>query len=300
MMLAHTKKNIFGRYLQALFYTFLPVILTACGNPDIATGMILPTQTRIDQPIFAPIINTEPAPFGNDVKFTGSPDILVAIVETSTPGKKEPVQPYHPSKMPTLKPKVELCTPLDNFPLEKLPKIVSAPYDPPPMGSDDRHQGVDFVYHHLAGVSIPILGVQVNSVMPGVVVASLSDTFPYGNFVIIETPGSWLSVQWLEALKMTENHSIYHLYAHLQSKPLVSLGQDVTKCQPIGKVGKSGNTEAAHLHLEMRIGLSGGVFPSMYGLLKDAPEEARKNYNLWRSSGFYQHFDPMFLLMGFH
>ncbi len=164
------------------------------------------------------------------------------------------------------------------------------------MGSDDRHQGVDFVYHRLAGVTISILGVQVNSVLPGKVAAALVDTFPYGSLVISETPYEWLPQEWIDRFGIEENQSIYILYAHLQEAPMVSLGQVVDRCQGLGKVGKSGNTDAPHLHLETRLGLAGMSFANMAGLLAEVSDEERAHYKLWRTSGVFMHFDPMSLL----
>jgi murein DD-endopeptidase MepM/ murein hydrolase activator NlpD len=272
--------------------------LCACGVAEIAQGKEIATRTSDFQPSYSEPLYVvrqatatstaafQPAAPTLAVKFTPEPVMEATLVPSATPEAQ-------PTKI-----QVSVCSPLKDFPLEKLPKIVSVPYQPPPMGSDDRHQGVDFVYHRLAGVDIPIVGVLVDSVLPGIVAASLSDTFPYGNVVMVETPGSWLPESWLSALGMQTDQSLYHLYAHLQEKPMVELGQELVGCQALGKVGHSGNTDAAHLHLEMRIGPAGSVFPSLYGLLANAPEEGRKNYKLWRTSGIYQHFDPMLLLEG--
>lgn len=210
----------------------------------------------------------------------------------------------HPTKTLTLPtttatayPVASICSPLEGFPLEKLPKIVSDPYDPPPMGSDDRHQGVDFVYHRLAGMTISIMGVQVNSVLPGYVAASLVDTFPYGSLVMTETPYEWLPQDWIERLCIEEGQSIYVLYAHLLEAPMVKLGDIVARCQGLGKVGNSGNTDAAHLHLEMRRGPSRVIFTGMSGLLPEISSEEKAQYKLWRTSGLFLHFDPMTLLL---
>ncbi len=281
-----------------LLVGFFSFQITACTRND------LPLQTASTSQLTVRTIQTvqHSTPTLTDLKKPTQKNEAIKLPEILTPNPQPPT-PQPPTltltTIPNRTPEITICSPLDGFPREKLPKIVSAPYKPPPMGSDDRHQGVDFVYHRLAGVDIPILGVQVDSILPGIVAASLEDTFPYGNLVIIETPGSWLPENWLDELKMEAEQSLYHLYAHLQEKPLVTLGDFLSSCQAIGKVGNSGNAEAAHLHLEIRIGPGGQVFPSMFGLLFDAPEDARQNYNTWRTSGIFQHFDPMFLLMGF-
>lgn len=284
-------------YIIFLLLAGLICMLPGCTTIEVARGQGLETQTTIDHPYITQTLSvvkrSSPTPLNTQTPVPSTPQ--------STPS---PSITFEVSIIPatlivsqTTIPAVKICSPLNDFPLEKLPKIVSDPYDPPPMGSDDRHQGVDFVYHRLAGIEIPILGVQVNSVLPGFVAGSIEESFPYGNLVIVETPGSWMPKEWLDVLGMTAEQSLYLLYAHLQEKPMVNLGDSVISCQPIGKVGNSGNTEAAHLHLETRIGPGGGRFPSMYGLLQDAPEEARKNYNLWRKSGVFLHFDPMLLFL---
>jgi murein DD-endopeptidase MepM/ murein hydrolase activator NlpD len=63
----------------------------------------------------------------------------------------------------------------------------------------------------------------------------------------------------------------------------------------LGKVGKSGNAGAAHLHLEMRVGPAGHVFGSLAAYDPSAVETEKEAYKLWRTSGVFQHFDPMFL-----
>ncbi|HSQ26423.1 MAG TPA: M23 family metallopeptidase [Anaerolineales bacterium] len=294
---------MFGRVQFLSFMGCLAYLLCACSSPGVAKGMEFNSQTPAQNPksisTLQSVQHVTPTPVQLE---TTVPDIvnLSAVQNNVTPEMAATIliANTQTSVRLTPLPEVAICSPLDNFPIEKLPKIVSDPYRPPPPGSDNRHQGVDFVYHRLAGVEIPIIGVQVNSVLPGYVAAALSDTFPYGNVVIVETPGVWLPSDLLEALGMSSDQSLYLLYAHLQEAPLVMMTDAVVRCQPIGKVGHSGNTEAAHLHFETRIGPSGTVFPSMYGLLPDSPEEARRNYTLWRTSGIFQHFDPMFLLMG--
>lgn len=292
-----------GRMQFLSFMGCLAYLLCACSSPGVAKGMEFNSQTPAQNPKSISTLQSVQHVTPTSVHLeTTIPAVanLNAYQNNVTPEIESTQRIYNTQTSVRLTPlpEVAICSPLDNFPIEKLPKIVSDPYRPPPAGSDDRHQGVDFVYHRLAGVEIPIIGVQVNSVLPGYIAAALSDTFPYGNVVIVETPGLWLPSGWLEALEMGSDQSLYLLYAHLQEAPLVKMGDAVDKCQPIGKVGNSGNTDAAHLHFEARIGPAGTTFPSMYGLLSDAPEEARRNYTVWRTSGLFQHFDPMFLLLG--
>ena len=69
------------------------------------------------------------------------------------------------------------------------------------------------------------------------------------------------------------------------------------QCQVLGEVGKSGNAGVAHLHLEMRHGLSGVQFPVMAYHLAENSSEERANYLLWATSGEFLHFNPMDLLL---
>ena len=195
----------------------------------------------------------------------------------------------------TATPAFQLCSPLDIHGLAELREITSDPYRPPPPGKDMRHHGVDFSYY-TRGERTTIQGVGVQSVLPGRVAASLQDTFPFGNLVIIETTADELPVELRSALEITPQRSLYLMYAHMEAAPEVTLGQYVTACQPIGKVGKSGNAVEPHLHLETRRGPPGAVFTSMGYYQADHTEQEKANYLLWRTSGVYQHFDPMWLL----
>lgn len=188
----------------------------------------------------------------------------------------------------------KICSPLQDHAIKDLPKIVSSPYNPPPPGKEQRHHGVDFSYYH-HGDRDTILGVVVQSVFDGKVVAAISDSFPYGNFVIIETGYKDIPSALKEQFDIKEDQSLYLLYAHLKDPPLVNLGDTVTACQPIGTVGKSGNAGIPHLHLEARIGPSGTIFKSMAFYQTTTTEEERNNYERWRTGGEFNHFDPMLL-----
>jgi murein DD-endopeptidase MepM/ murein hydrolase activator NlpD len=187
---------------------------------------------------------------------------------------------------------------LGDFPRQELVKTISIPYTNPPQGVDQRHQGVDFVFHLLAGVDHSILGTPAQSVLPGWVAASVVDSFPFGNMVIIETPREELPADLADLLGIEAGQSLYHLYAHLQEAPLVALGDRVEVCQQVGLVGASGNTEAPHLHFETRAGPVGVRFPVMSAFVVEQTVESRQNYMRWRASKEFRHFDPM-ILMGY-
>ncbi|OGO34381.1 MAG: hypothetical protein A2Z16_05265 [Chloroflexi bacterium RBG_16_54_18] len=190
-------------------------------------------------------------------------------------------------------PEFKVCSPIAGVELNYLTKIISDPYRPPPPGSDDRHEGVDFSYYNLAGRRTFIAGVGIQSVLPGIVAAAITNSFPYGNFVIVETPREWLPVAMRHRLDIPDGSSLYLLYAHMQSSPEVTLGGNLEGCQLIGKVGQSGNSAVAHLHLEARSGPAGAAFVMMAAFQPTVSPEERANYKLWRTSGLFVHFDPM-------
>lgn len=188
-----------------------------------------------------------------------------------------------------------ICSPLSLHPLSELREITSDAYRPPPPGKEERHHGIDFSYYR-HGDRLTIQGVGVQSVLPGKVAASLVESYPYGNVVIVETPYSALPEEVTDLLPIGVEQSIYTLYAHLDQPPLVSSDENVASCQALGQVGKSGNAVEPHLHLEMRIGPAAVVFHHM-GYYKAAnTEEERSNYVRWRTGGEFNHFDPMLVL----
>ena len=67
-------------------------------------------------------------------------------------------------------------------------------------------------------------------------------------------------------------------------------------CQSLGVVGMSGNTDIPHLHIETRWGPPGQVFESMRFYDTRATVEEMDAYVQWRTSGVFQHFDPLYLL----
>jgi len=191
----------------------------------------------------------------------------------------------------------QLCSPLADHEIGSLPQIVSSPYDPPPMGKDDRHQGVDFAYYNQGGRA-SIQGEGVTAILEGWVAAVIIDRLPYGNSVILETPGSELPPELIDDLDIEDGESLYHLYAHFEESPLPKFGSRVECGAMLGFVGATGyNIPVAHLHLETRIGPSGARFAEMAFYDSRATDQEMESYKLWRMSGVFQHFDPMRLFL---
>ncbi len=225
----------------------------------------------------------------NDNLASSTPQKPIATIAAMTVGINQPV----PSATLELT-RAQVCSPLFSTSIEELPRIVSDGYHPPPLGKDGRHQGVDFAYYRQYGRS-SIAGERIRAVLGGNIAGLLEDRFPYGNAVIIETPYRQIPYSLAEGLGLQNGESLYTLYAHLSGYVPLVLGETIHACQILGWVGKSGNAEVAHLHLETRIGKGGYIFPSMAYYTKEASEEERELYLLWRTSGEFRHFDPLML-----
>lgn len=223
---------------------------------------------------------------------TELPEQPTAIVDPPEANKQATSQPLNVS-LPASQGVV--CSPLAAIELDELPSIISSPYEPPPAGKEDRHHGVDFSYYR-RGEQASIQGAVVQAILPGVVAMALTDSFPYGNVVIVESDPAVLPAALGERLDSRAGESLYTLYAHLQEGPQFQVGQMVEACQPLGAVGMSGNAGVAHLHLETRLGPAGVSFSQMGYYLAHSTETEKENYLRWRISGDFRHFDPMTLL----
>ena len=214
---------------------------------------------------------------------------------TATPRLTETEPAFLPTPEISLSPTpaLLLCSPLAWETIPELQEIVGDPYKPPPAGrEEERHHGVDFSHYARKGHK-SILGEPIQSTLPGVVAASITGRLPYGNVVIIETDRTMLSKTIISTLEITEEQSLYVLYAHMDQPPLVSLGEVVNCGQQIGFVGKVGyNVVNEHLHLEMRLGPAGMKFESMAFYTTDATIEEMEAYKRWRTGGEFRHFDP--------
>jgi murein DD-endopeptidase MepM/ murein hydrolase activator NlpD len=165
------------------------------------------------------------------------------------------------------------------------------------MGSDERHQGVDFSHYSRKGFKT-IEGEPVQAVLAGEVSAVIKDRVPYGNMVMIETSANHLPMNLRDALGVAEGESLYILYAHLGNESKLNHGDHVECGQVIGEVGLTGyNIVNPHLHLETRLGSSGVFFESMAYYTTSATNQEMDNYRRWRMSGEFRHFDPMILFL---
>ncbi len=255
-----------------------------------------------------------------------SPDVPTAGVPSPSPTPSAvPTSVNTPTPVPTLAPTAVplngACSPLQGINLNELYAITSNTFDAPSAFSDLGHPGVDLAFFKFKDFST-MLGLPVQSMLPGKVVQVVNDRFPFGNMILIETPLSMLSGELLQSIpvptpipeksldlwstcdrQMTpipmsdDSKSLYILYAHLDSKPDLQVGDAVACGQQIGAVGITGNSVAEHLHLEMRIGPSNAQFGTiaMYtnGVYTEVPSaEERYNYCIWTISGKFQAVDP--------
>lgn len=185
-------------------------------------------------------------------------------------------------------------------------------------GSDYNHTGIDLAFFKFKDFTT-VLGHPIQSVLPGKVVESLSDRWPYGNMILIETPLSRLSPEYLAALALPAPYpeteisahssclpdptriawsqtetSLYIVYAHMESPSSFKAGDEVNAGDVIGAVGHSGNAivGAEHLHLEVRLGPSDAQFGTISDYKPDSTEEERYNYCIWALSEVFQPIDP--------
>jgi murein DD-endopeptidase MepM/ murein hydrolase activator NlpD len=203
--------------------------------------------------------------------------------------------------------------------IPELDALISNPFAPPRLGSDDPHQGVDFsdidpVYQ------ITLTGRPIHAVLPGIIAGVIQDRFPYGNAIIIETPLKHFSDDGITALNLPtpaptqqghpaltcperetqptwdfENRSLYLIYAHLEDPPTHQLGENIICGQALNAIGSSGNALNPHLHLELRVGPAGARFEGLAHYTPSASPIEMHNYCQWRVSETFQLLDPMFL-----
>lgn len=261
---------------------FTLILFTFQGLVACASQSASQTELPLDTP-------------GNLAEWTPIPSVTATVQPAAT--TPAPITTITPAPIANLAEIVTLCSPLTEHTIEELFEIISDPYQPPPMGSDARHHGVDFSYYQY-GDRPSIEGMVVQAIFPGIVVASVSNQIPYGNMIMIAVPITDLPNHIFSGLGYQPGEVLYVLYAHLLANPDLRVGDQVASCAALGNVGRSGGGEGfdyiiPHLHLETRFGPAGVVFPEMAYYDTRASQEARDNYTRWRMSGEFRHFDPM-------
>jgi murein DD-endopeptidase MepM/ murein hydrolase activator NlpD len=251
--------------------------------------------------------------------FTATPLPTMTSTATSIPTGTATPLPTEPS--PTPAPAFDVCTPLDAVELDKIDDTIIIPFAPPPLGSDDPHQGVDFV-EMIPGTQIAQDGGTIDAVLAGRVMMVVDDRYPFGNAVMVETPLKSLPSAWLEQVGLpglgqqlypysvltcptgvpepdwldNQERSLYLLYAHLKEPAVVQPGEQVECGQELGIMGSTGNSLYPHLHLEIRVGPAGASFDGMAHYINSAKDNEMANYCTWRVSDYFQLVDPMTIL----
>lgn len=256
-----------------------------------------------DNPIPIEILRQPTARISTDIEAGSQAVSTMAATILPTPTQMGPVPVYFtptPSPTPLLEmfSTSSMCSPLEDHSLADLQEIVSFPFDPPPVGKDTGHHGVDFAYYR-HGERLSIQGVPIQSVLAGRVAANNNNLIPYGNMVIVETRYEQLPRSLIEFLGIPDQQSLYLLYAHMQETPLPAFGQEVTCGQTLGAVGNTPEhwSSAPHLHFEARYGPAGYDFSGMRFYDPYAQIEEMEKYNLWRISGEFVLLDPVQLLI---
>ncbi len=269
------------------------VVFSSCKADPVGTSVASQKELRSEQPLT--ITETPPHLPSATPSLLPSATSTAEIKFTKVPLQTPGASPTSPVVSPTIPYVFRICSPVATLSLNDLSPFISSPYHVG-RGGKNYHEGMDITYYQLNGVKDSILGVSIQAGLAGRVAAAISGSYPYGNFVIIETRRESLPTDLTKKLKITEGKSLYLLYAHMQDTPLVGLSEDVSACQSIGKVGNSGNTDAPHLHLEARIGRSNVTFDVLSALVDGVTPEERANYVLWHSGAEFKDFDPMLLL----
>jgi murein DD-endopeptidase MepM/ murein hydrolase activator NlpD len=287
-------------FLMIVIALFSAAVLAACGERGAVSGVFSSTKASTNT------VTASPSP-EQPINFNPSP--------TLTP--TNPLEPRDTST-PTGDFDTLTCSPLQGIPMDQIPETITNPFAPPPPGSDNPHQGIDLSDIN-ASQGIALAGRQVNAVIAGKVAMVISERFPYGNAVLIETPIEELSPGLISVLPTpapmqpanpaltcptdiplpnwsAEQRSLYILYAHLQSVDEFEIGERLGCGERIGSVGSSGNALNPHLHLESRLGPAGMRLISMAHYDTSSSQEEMHSYCIWRVSGWFQLLDPSIIL----
>ena len=264
-----------------------------------------------------PAVNTIPIPSETTDNFLSA---TATITNTSIPSATPELSPSLPTATPE-PPQIMFCAPLEGYSFDQLESSIVNPFNPPPPGSDDPHQGID-IADLIQNSQVAIAGRPVFAMLDGYAATVTHDRFPYGNAILVETPLDLLPPDWPDqflTLEQTENftpntvltcpqnpqepawktnpqQSLYILYAHLQNPVEINPGALISCGQQLGEIGQSGNALNPHLHIEIRVGPSGARFDSMAHYDASASATEMDAYCVWRVSGLFQLVDPLKLL----
>jgi murein DD-endopeptidase MepM/ murein hydrolase activator NlpD len=224
-----------------------------------------------------------------------------------------------------------VCSPLQGIAMDDLRLITSYDYSvkyPFSEGpeNDKNHPAIDFGFYSSKGIpsySGPELhtddGFPIQALLPGKVVETVNNLYPYGNMILIETHLDALDPALLAKLNLPQpypqseldlhnpcakdqlpiswspsSRSIYTLYAHMKNPSSLKTG-DLVQCgEVVGAIGATGNTSESieHLHLEIRVGPSDARFGTISTYISTSTEEERYNYCIWALSEEFQSIDP--------
>jgi murein DD-endopeptidase MepM/ murein hydrolase activator NlpD len=287
--------RMFVRIVSICAFISLICLVAACSQGPV-TNLALDEVGTTPPKVLTPPTHTDIAPVTSTSVQTSAEIQQQTPIVSPSPVVSQDVENPAPTQLELVD---EMCTPLAGHPIEILPDIISDPYNPPPPGNDGRHMGVDFSYYHWQERST-IAGTSIQAALPGKVVAVLENHIPYGFAIMIETPIAVIPDAWLSGLGYKKGESLYLLYAHMEQKSNLQVGLEVACGDKLGIVGQTGGEGTPyaipHLHLEARFGLPGKVFSDMGFYDTRLPDKSRLNYQLWRTSGEFRHFDPMILI----
>lgn len=255
------------------------------------------------------------------VEQTETPTPTATVTPTHRPTRTPPPPATTTPPAPTALPTSALCAPLEDVPFAEMTDILQVPMQTPRPGQDDGHHGSDFAFYRF-GHRANMEGLDIFSVLNGVVASNVTNRKPYGNMIMLETPLDQIPDDLLQALNIPEpvaaiapdsrmaacspgipsldldpvKRSLYVLYGHLLEPSTIQPEQAVTCGDKIGEVGNTGMSGNPHLHLELRVGPSGARFPSMAYYDTGATLDEYNTYCTWRVSQIFQIIEPMLLI----
>jgi len=232
--------------------TFLVICL--CGLSIICFGCTAEVETVLESPAKVVLPGT-PAGF--------QPTNTIPKVENSALPPEAPLTTPIASVTPSQN---FVCSPITGFSTGELINSIVNPYQPPPRGSDNPHQGVDIA--EIGEGLYALEGASVEAVLNGKVAGVIFDRFPYGNAILIETPLDLLPARLVSSLNLpqgglpleelptlycpndfslvripaAESQSLYILYAHMRDTSKFKLGDIINCGQEIGVIGNTGNS----------------------------------------------------------